>query len=35
LMYPLRTRLEGQSVGLIVCGANIDPKTFSRLIDPS
>jgi threonine dehydratase len=35
LMYPLRTRLEGQSVGLIVCGANIDPKTFSRLIGPS
>ena len=32
LMYPLRTRLDGQSVGLVVCGANIDTETFSKQI---
>jgi threonine dehydratase len=32
LMYPLRSRLEGKSVGIIVCGANIDADTFSRQI---
>ncbi len=32
LMYPLRARLDGQSVGLVVCGANIDPETFSKQI---
>lgn len=32
LMYPLRDRLEGKRVGLVVCGANIDPETFSRHI---
>ena len=32
LMHPLRARLEGQCVGLVVCGANIDPETFARLI---
>jgi threonine dehydratase len=32
LMYPLRQRLEGQTVGLIVCGANIDIDTFTRQI---
>jgi threonine dehydratase len=32
LMYPLRDRLDGQSVGVVVCGANIDPETFSRQI---
>ncbi len=30
LTGPLRERLEGRRVGLIVCGANIDPATFSR-----
>jgi len=30
LMYPLRSRLEGKSVGLVVCGANIDPEAYSR-----
>ncbi len=30
LMYPLRARLEGQCVGLVVCGANIDAATFCR-----
>ena len=28
LMFALRQRLDGQSVGLIVCGANTDPQTF-------
>ncbi len=28
LMFPLRQRLAGRSVGLIVCGANIDPQTY-------
>ena len=32
LMYPLRDRLEGKSVGVVVCGANIDPETFSKHI---
>jgi threonine dehydratase len=32
LMYPLRARLDGQTVGLIVCGANIDPETFTSHI---
>ena len=32
LMYPLRERLEGKSVGLVVCGANIDPETFCKQI---
>ena len=34
LMFPLRTRLEGKSVGIVVCGANIDPETFARQILP-
>ena len=29
---PLRERLEGQRVGLVVCGANIDPQTFAQQI---
>ncbi len=32
LMYPLRKRLDGQTVGLVVCGANIDLETFTRQI---
>ena len=32
LMYPLRQRLEGRTVGLVVCGANTDPETFTRHI---
>lgn len=32
LMHPLRSRLEGKSVGLVVCGANIDPETFAKQI---
>ena len=34
LMYPLRKRLDGQTVGLVVCGANIDLETFTRQIGP-
>ncbi|HEU4879595.1 MAG TPA: threonine/serine dehydratase [Gemmatimonadaceae bacterium] len=30
LMYPLRERLEGKSVGLIICGANVDAESFAR-----
>ena len=32
LLGPLRGELEGRKVGLIVCGANIDAASFSRLI---
>lgn len=32
LMHPLRARLEGKSVGVVVCGANIDPETFAKQI---
>ncbi len=28
LMFPLRQRLDGLTVGLIVCGANTDPQTY-------
>ncbi len=35
LMYPLRDRLDGQTVGLVVCGANIDPETFAKQIGPT
>ena len=29
LMFPLRQRLAGQRVGLVVCGANIDAAGFA------
>ena len=32
LTHPLRDRLDGKAVGLVVCGANIDPQTFARHI---
>jgi threonine dehydratase len=32
LMHPLRSRLEGKTVGIVVCGANIDPLTFAKQI---
>ena len=32
LMYPLRARLEGKTVGVVVCGANIDPETYAKLL---
>ena len=33
LLGPLRESLKGKRVGVIVCGANIDPHTFSRYIN--
>jgi threonine dehydratase len=36
LMFPLRERLNGQRVGVVVCGANIDIPTFcAQLTDQS
>jgi threonine dehydratase len=32
LTHPLRQKLEGKRVGLVVCGANIDPETFAKLV---
>jgi threonine dehydratase len=32
LMSPLRERLDGNSVGLVVCGANIDIQSFAKHI---
>lgn len=32
LMYPLRERLRGQRLGLVVCGGNTDAETFARHI---
>lgn len=32
LMNPLKDRLAGKTVGLVVCGANIDPETYARQI---
>lgn len=32
LMYPLRSRLAGKSVGLVVCGGNIDAESFAKQI---
>ncbi|MCP5282946.1 MAG: threonine/serine dehydratase, partial [Rhodoferax sp.] len=34
LMFPLRAQLEGQTVGLIVCGANTDPQTYCGQLQP-
>ena len=31
LLGPLRERLRGRRVGVIVCGTNIDAATFARL----
>ncbi len=31
LMHPLAARLHGKNVALIMCGSNIDQKTFNRL----
>jgi threonine dehydratase len=35
LMYPLRERLNGSTVGIVVCGANIDTASFSKYISTS
>jgi len=32
LLGPLKERLSGKRVGLIVCGSNIDPQTYAKLI---
>lgn len=32
LLGPLKERLRGKCVGLIVCGSNIDPQTYASLI---
>jgi threonine dehydratase len=32
VMGPLRARLQGKRVGIIVCGANIDAQTYIRLM---
>ena len=32
VMGPLRARLQGKRVGVIVCGANIDAETYTRLM---
>jgi threonine dehydratase len=32
LMFPLRTRLSGRRVGIVVCGGNIDHASFSSLL---
>jgi threonine dehydratase len=32
LMYPLRTRLDGKTVGIVVCGGNIDAENFGAQI---
>lgn len=34
LMFPLRGRLEGMRVGVIVCGSNTDAESFARHILP-
>ena len=33
LLGPLRTRLQGRRIALIVCGSNIDTATYAQLID--
>ena len=32
LLYPLRERLAGMRVGIVICGANIDAGDFARLV---
>ena len=33
IMLPLRNRLKGKRVGLVVCGANIDVVTYSKFLE--
>lgn len=33
LMYPLRERLDGRAVGVVICGANIDAESFAKLLN--
>lgn len=32
VMFPLREQLDGQHVGVVVCGGNIDSDTYARLL---
>ena len=34
VMFPLRERLAGKRIAVVVCGANIDADTFGRLVGP-
>jgi threonine dehydratase len=34
LLHPLRDRLAGARVGVVICGANIDAENFARLLLP-
>jgi len=34
LMFALRQRLEGRTVGIVVCGANTDPQTYAAQLLP-
>lgn len=34
LMFPLRERLAGQRVGIVVCGGNVDREAFCRHLSP-
>ena len=33
LCHPLRERLQGKRVGIVVCGTNIDAGTFGQLLE--
>lgn len=32
LMYPMRDRLDGQTVGIVVCGGNVDAASFGKYL---
>lgn len=32
LIHPLRERLRGRRIGIVICGTNIDPETHARLL---
>ena len=31
-IWPLRKKLAGKRIGLVICGANIDAKTYERFL---
>lgn len=35
MIHPLRERLSGQRIGIVICGTNIDPQTHSNLLAQS